>query len=85
MLSTIHIIEGEESKVHKEHRKPKETSSNNQKVRSVFGNTTRKTLLIPKIIDDYNHHMGNDAARNFHEISEIGLNSFLLPKLFPKF
>ena len=58
MLSTIHTIEGEESKVHREHRKPRETSSNSQKVRSVFGNIIRKTLPIPKIIDDYNHHMG---------------------------
>ncbi len=67
MLSTIHTIEGEESKVHKECRKPRETSSNSQKVRSVFRNATRKTLPIPKIINYYNHHIGSvDIADQLH-------------------
>jgi len=75
MLSTIHIIEGEESKVHKERRKPRETSSNSQKVRSVFGNATHKTLSIPKMIDDYNHHMGGvdiaDQLRSYYSTQLI--------------
>jgi len=64
MLSTIHTIEGEKSKVHREYRKSRETSSNSQKVRSIFENTTRKTLLIPKMIDNYNHHMGDVNIAN---------------------
>ena len=33
----------------------------------------------------YHSAVTNDAVQNFHEISEIGLNSFLLLKLFLKF
>ena len=43
MLSTIHTINGEENKIVKERRRPKETSSNSQKVRSVFGNAAHKS------------------------------------------
>ncbi len=58
MLSIIHIINGEESKIVKKRRRLREINSNSQKVRSVFGSAARKSLPILKIIDDYNHHMG---------------------------
>ncbi len=58
MLSTIYTINGKKSKIVKERRRLRETSSNSQKVRSVFGSAARKSLPILKIIDDYNHHMG---------------------------
>jgi len=64
ILSTIYTIEREESKVHREHKKPRETSSNSQKVRFVFGNVIHKTLPILKMIDDYNHHMGDVDIAN---------------------
>jgi len=57
MLTTIHNI-GEEWTVTRERRRPRETSSNANTVRRVFGNLSRKALDIPKIIDDYNHYMG---------------------------
>ena len=74
MLNTIHTIKGEESKVHKECRKPREINSNSQKVRSVFENATCKTLSISKIIDNYNHHMGGiDIADQLHSYYSIQL------------
>ena len=67
MLSTIHNLD---DKVHRERRRPRETSTNSKKVRSVFENTARKSLPIPKIIDDYNHHMGGvdvaDQLRSYY-------------------
>jgi len=72
MLSTIYTINGEESKIVKECRRPRETSSNSQKVRSVFKSAARKSLPILKIIDDYNHHMGDidiaDQLRSYYSI-----------------
>jgi hypothetical protein len=61
MLSTIYEIN---SKVSKERKKPRETSTNSRKVTSVFGSASRKILPIPKIIDDYNHHMGSVDIAN---------------------
>ena len=58
MLTTIHVIDGNGSRVNKERRRPRETSSNSNKVKSVFGESARKILPIPKVIDDYNYHMG---------------------------
>jgi hypothetical protein len=67
MLNTIHIIDREGSRVLKDRRRPRETSSNSKKVREVFESSSRKTILIPMIIDDYNNHMDSvdkDARRN---------------------
>ena len=67
MLTTIHNID---SKVSKERRKPRETSTNSRKVTSVFEGAARKIVPIPKIIDDYNHHMGGvdiaDQLRSYY-------------------
>ena len=70
MLTTIHNI-GEEWTVTREHHhRPRETSSNANTVRQVFGNLSRKILEIPKIIDDYNHQMGGvdiaDQLRGYY-------------------
>ncbi|CAG8794674.1 14219_t:CDS:2, partial [Dentiscutata erythropus] len=63
MLTTIHEITGEESRVERERRRPRTTSTNANKVRSVFGDASKKILPIPAVIDDYNHHMdGVDIA-----------------------
>lgn len=46
-----------------ERRKPRSTSTNATAVRRVFGDSHRKLLFIPTVVDDYNHHMnGVDLA-----------------------
>jgi len=42
-----------------ERRKPRTTSTNAIFTRQVFGNKERKVLPIPKIVNDYNHHMNS--------------------------
>ena len=42
-----------------ERRKPRTTSTNAALARKVFGNQERKTLPIPKVVNDYNHHMNS--------------------------
>ncbi|CAG8586621.1 4867_t:CDS:1, partial [Paraglomus occultum] len=58
MLTTIHNVCGDDWNVARERRRPRETSTNANTVRRVFGNLSKKSLQIPKIIDDYNHYMG---------------------------
>ena len=44
-------------------KRPKLTSTNARITRPIFGDSHRKQLPIPKVIDDYNHHMnGVDLA-----------------------
>ena len=44
-------------------KRPGDTSTNARIVRPVFGDDVRKLLWIPKVIDEYNHHMnGVDHA-----------------------
>jgi hypothetical protein len=68
MLSTIHEIIGNENKLR---HHPRITSTNGAKVRSIFGNSTRKLLPIPKIINDYNLFMGGvdiaDQLRSYYQ------------------
>ena len=45
-------------------KRPKATSINVDITRSVFGDSHRKLLLIPKIIDRYNHHIGGVDVAN---------------------
>ncbi|CAG8819563.1 8437_t:CDS:1, partial [Cetraspora pellucida] len=70
MLTTIHKILGEGCRVERERRRPRTTSTNANKVRSVFGNASKKILPIPTIIDDYNYHMGGvdvtDQLRGYY-------------------
>jgi len=71
MLSTIHRIDnGNENRIERNRRRPRETSTNATKVRAVFGNASKKSLPIPIIIDDYNHFMGGvdiaDQLRGYY-------------------
>ncbi|CAG8797629.1 18074_t:CDS:2, partial [Gigaspora rosea] len=50
MLTTIHKILGEENRVERERRRPRTTSTNAMKVRSVFGNESKKVLPISAVI-----------------------------------
>src|SRR3954453_13744681 len=58
MLSTIHQIDGNENRIERIRRQPRETSINAAKVRAIFRNSSKKFLPIPVVIDDYNHFMG---------------------------
>ncbi|KAH7049010.1 hypothetical protein BKA57DRAFT_505256 [Linnemannia elongata] len=44
--------------VEKERRKPRTKSTNADKARRVFEDAHRKLLHIPRVINDYNYHMG---------------------------
>lgn len=67
MMTTIHGMVGEQWEVTREWRRPRDTSTNGAKVRSVFGDSPRKELKILKVVDDYNHHMGGvDIADQLH-------------------
>ncbi|KAF9079247.1 hypothetical protein BGX27_006734 [Mortierella sp. AM989] len=57
MMSTIHEIVGDPSFITRNRRRPRETSTNAKSVRAAFGGNPCADLLIPKIIDDYNHNM----------------------------
>ncbi|CAG8660293.1 6911_t:CDS:2, partial [Paraglomus brasilianum] len=74
MLSTIHGLIGEEWEVERERRRPRETSTNAAKVRAVFGSESKKKLLIPKVIDDYNHCMNGvdiaDQLRSYYNTQQ---------------
>ncbi|RUO95935.1 hypothetical protein BC936DRAFT_142939, partial [Jimgerdemannia flammicorona] len=62
LLTTVHTFRDDEDVVRKR-RRPRITSVNEEIVRATWGKKPRKKLKIPKIIDDYNHHMcGVDIA-----------------------
>lgn len=70
MLSTIHQINGNENRIKRIQRQSRETSTNAAKVRAIFGNSSKKSLPIPIVIDDYNHFMGGvdiaDQLRGYY-------------------
>ncbi|CAG8793134.1 24728_t:CDS:2, partial [Cetraspora pellucida] len=70
MLTTIHKIDGQDSKIKKNHRKPYEASTNYKNIRSVFGDEVRKVIPILVAVDDYNHYMGRvdiaDQLRSYY-------------------
>ncbi|CAG8653014.1 9600_t:CDS:2, partial [Paraglomus brasilianum] len=77
MLTTIHEITGNENRVERVRRRPRETSTNATKVRAVFGTASKKALPIPCIIDDYNHHMGGvDIADQLRRYYAVQLPNF---------
>ncbi|KAG7354989.1 transposase IS4 [Nitzschia inconspicua] len=55
MVTTIHT--GDET-IPRARRKPRQTSTNRNHVRLVWGNDPKVTVDIPGMIDDYNHWMG---------------------------
>lgn len=85
MLSTIHGIKGNEWKISAMRRRPRETSSNAANVRKVFGNAARKEILIPKVINDYNHFMGGvdiaDQFRSYYDCQLIVFHTWM-PLMF---
>jgi hypothetical protein len=45
-------------------KRPAPTSTNARIVRPIFGESTEKQLMIPRIIDDFNHYMGRVDVAN---------------------
>lgn len=67
MMTTIHGMVGDQWEVTSEQHWPCETCTNGVKVWSVFGDSPRKELKILKVVNDYNHHMGDvDIADQLH-------------------
>ncbi|RGB34453.1 hypothetical protein C1646_760525 [Rhizophagus diaphanus] len=71
MLTTIHKINnGLNNHIICEHQHPRIYATNSATVR-VFGDNSKKELLIPKVIDDYNHFMGDTSIINSYLIHKI--------------
>jgi len=67
-LSTIHTVHTAQDLVEKERRRPTKTSTNGSTTWKAFGDNSRMTMPIPRLIDDYNQHMGGvDIANQFRE------------------
>lgn len=85
MLSTIHQINGNENRIERMRRRPRETSTNAAKVRAVFGNASKKSLPIPIVIDDYNHFMGGvdiaDQLRGYYN-TQLPVRRTWMPLFF---
>ena len=69
ILTTIHSL-GDEWKIECSRRRPRLNIVNKSRVQATWGESPRKTVAIPKIIDDYNHHMGGvdiaDQRRSYY-------------------
>jgi hypothetical protein len=62
-MTTAHSLHLESDRVVRTRKRPKKSSTSGQIVRKVFRNYTEMDLPIPRVIDDYNHHMnGVDRA-----------------------
>jgi hypothetical protein len=63
-VTTAHSLHRfKEDTIIRNRKRPKLTSTNARITRPIFGDLARKDLAIPKVIDDYNHHMnGVDLA-----------------------
>jgi hypothetical protein len=85
MLSTIHQINGDENRIERVRRRPRETSTNATKVRAIFGSASKKSLPIPIVIDDYNHFMGGvdiaDQLRGYYN-TQLSVRRTWMPLFF---
>lgn len=71
-LSSVHTVDQAEDFRAKLQKRPAKTSTNGRIVRQIFGQSYTKELIIPRFIDDYNHHMGGvDLANQFREVYEV--------------
>jgi hypothetical protein len=66
-LTTAHSLHRPEGDtIIRNRKRPKQTSTNARITHPIFNDLPRKRLLIPRVIDDYNHHMnGVDLANQF--------------------
>lgn len=70
MLSTIHSMHDPSWFIKRLRRRPRIASTNATKVRLVFDDKSRMSLDLPRMVDDYNHHMGGvdiaDQLRQYY-------------------
>jgi hypothetical protein len=57
-LSTIHTVDKTADLIERERKRPSKTSTSAAIARAPFGDSVKKKLHIPVLIDDYNHYMG---------------------------
>ena len=55
MVSTIHNVT---DKFKRGRRRPRQTATNKNHVKEVWGQNAKVDIEIPRVIDDYNHWMG---------------------------
>ena len=76
MLSTIHGLKEPSWQVEKNRKRPRKSSLNAEKVRKIFGNKSRQNLMIPRVIDSYNLHMGGvDIADQLMSYNSVQLTT----------
>jgi len=84
MLTTIHEGRGG-AMVERNRRRPRLTKANENRVRATWGDNGRKVIAIPKVIDDYNHHMGGvdiaDQRRGYYS-TQITTGRTWMPLFF---
>jgi Transposase IS4 len=85
MLTTIHELEGNAWEIEKERKRPRKSTLNSTKVREVFGDNYEKNLKIPRVIDEYNQHMGGvdlaDQLRSYYD-SQLTCRRNWMPLFF---
>jgi hypothetical protein len=69
MLSTVHTVHKESDLVSCKRKRPGPRSTNANIARKPFGDKPVKELKIPKIMDNYNHHMGGIDIANQYRAS----------------
>lgn len=81
MLTTIHTITNQDDFVKRTRRRPRETSTNAARTREVFKGHPTAELLIPKLIDDYNHYMNgvdiSDQYRSYYSTQLTVLRTWM--------
>jgi hypothetical protein len=57
LITAYNLYRSEEDTIIRNRKRPKPISANARITRPIFGDLHRKELAIPRVIDDYNHHM----------------------------
>lgn len=65
-LTTVHTVDKTEDFIIRTRRRPQKTSTNGPLVHRAFGDAAVKDMPIPRIINDYNFHMGGVDIANQH-------------------
>jgi hypothetical protein len=63
-LSTVHTVHKPTDWIPRLRKRPAKTSTSAKSAREPFGDQPTKELSIPRLIDDYNYHMGGVDRAN---------------------